>query len=84
MAPLMLMVSTADAQSYPNKPIRLMVPFPPGGSTNVMARSLAAALSKSLGQAVIVGSTPDQFRACVKAESEKWGKAVKASGASVD
>ncbi|MGZ8993396.1 MAG: Bug family tripartite tricarboxylate transporter substrate binding protein [Burkholderiaceae bacterium] len=52
-----LTVAHADvalAQSYPNKPLRIMVPFPPGGSTDVMARSLAAELTKSLGQPVVV------------------------------
>lgn len=46
--------NVALAQPFPNKPLRIMVPFPPGGSTDVMARSLAAELSKSLGQAVVV------------------------------
>src|SRR5882724_1265507 len=44
----------AFAQSYPSKPIRLISPFPPGGSVDVVGRLLAAKLSESLGQQMVV------------------------------
>jgi tripartite-type tricarboxylate transporter receptor subunit TctC len=48
----------AMAQAWPSKPISLIVPFPAGGTTDVLARALADKLSQSLGQAVIVESKP--------------------------
>ena len=44
----------AAAQSYPTKPIRLVVPFAPGGSSSIVARSFAAEMSKALGQEMYI------------------------------
>lgn len=53
-AALALPLLAAAAESYPSKPIRLIVPFAPGGSVNLMGRLLADNLSQRLGQQVIV------------------------------
>lgn len=53
---LLLLVgfSTVQAQNYPAKPIRLVVPFAPGGSSSIVARSVAAEMSKTLGQEIYI------------------------------
>src|SRR3954466_6039356 len=48
----------ASAQPWPSQPMRLIVPFPPGGPTDVIGRSAAKILSDALGQPVIVDYRP--------------------------
>src|SRR5262245_48420697 len=51
-------IAAASAQTFPNRPITLVVPFPPGGSTGIVARVLAEKMSETLGQSVIIDNRP--------------------------
>ncbi len=53
-----LAFGTAFAQQYPNKPIRLIVPFPPGGAAELGARIFTQPLSQQLGQPIIIETRP--------------------------
>src|SRR6185437_16954083 len=54
----LLIAAPAFAQSYPDRPVRIIVPTPAGGPVDVMARLLAGALPASLGQNVFVENKP--------------------------
>ncbi len=57
-APALLVRGAAAQGAFPNRPVRLIIPLVPGGSTDVIARQIAEPLSRSLGQPVVVENRP--------------------------
>ena len=56
---IFLGTSLANAQSnYPNRPIKFIAPFPPGGTSDILGRLMAQKLGEALGQPVIVDNRP--------------------------
>ena len=54
----LLVAGSAGAQPYPNKPVRIVAPFPPGGVADVLARAIQPGLQEALGQQVIIDNKP--------------------------
>ena len=55
---LAALAGAAQAQSWPTKPIRFVMPYPPGGSSDILARPIANEMTKSLGQPVLIEYKP--------------------------
>jgi tripartite-type tricarboxylate transporter receptor subunit TctC len=53
-----MVAAGAAAQSFPSRPIRLVIPFPAGGATDVLARAITISAAKSLGQSVVIDNKP--------------------------
>src|SRR5262245_6043519 len=51
---LLAAAASAAAQNYPARPINMIVPFPPGGNTDIMGRALQNELGKALGQTIVI------------------------------
>jgi len=58
MSALLLAASFARAQSWPARPIRLVVPFPAGGATDLLARAIAQGIGNGFGQPIVIDNRP--------------------------
>lgn len=86
----------ALAQAWPTKPLRMIIPYPPGGATDILGRLISQKLSPMLGQPVLVEnkagasgnlafdfvakSAPDEFMTRIRADVAKFSALVKSSG----
>jgi tripartite-type tricarboxylate transporter receptor subunit TctC len=85
LALLGLVSTSVQAQNYPNKPIRLIVPFPPGGGNDVIARLIAQKLSDRFGQQVVVDNKAGAngivgLQALMQSPADGYTLAVAAAG----
>src|SRR5207237_2246453 len=82
---LLLLLPAARADDYPNHPITLIVPYPPGGGVDTIARVMSAKLSPALGQQIIIENRPGAgavigTRAAAKAPADGYTLVMLATG----
>jgi tripartite-type tricarboxylate transporter receptor subunit TctC len=58
LAGIVAAIAPAGAQEYPDKPVHLIVPFPPGGGADILARTISPRLSQALGKPIVVENKP--------------------------
>jgi tripartite-type tricarboxylate transporter receptor subunit TctC len=79
LAACVLAVGPASSQTYPNRPITMICPFPPGGATDAIARIIQDRMAKSLGQAIVienVGGAGGMIAAARAARAEPDGYTI--------
>ena len=82
----------AQSGTYPAKPVRLIVPSPPGDGSDLMARAIGERLSQALGQPVVVDNRPgaggrvgtEAFAAIVKSDIAKWKEGARTANITAD
>jgi len=68
---LALLVTGVSAQTWPSKPVRVIVPFPPGGASDALARTVAQKMSEQLGQPFLIDNKPGAASTIGIAEAAK-------------
>jgi tripartite-type tricarboxylate transporter receptor subunit TctC len=79
VAACVLASGAASAQTYPNRPITMLVPFPPGGATDAIARIIQDSMAKSLGQPIVaenIGGAGGMIAAAKAARAEPDGYTI--------
>lgn len=74
----------AAGQSYPNRALKFIVPYPAGGSTDIIVRLPEVAARLNAMGLIAVGSSPEEFAAMIKADAPERGKVIKGARIRID
>ena len=97
---LLAVAGAAPAQEFPRRPIRFVVPLPPGGSPDLTARTISSGLSEPWQQQIVVDnrpganhnlaaeivarSSPQALAQQIREDYARWGKIIQATGVKAD